>query len=74
MSRLKRPQVSSFSSSARRFHARVVRVKKERWWVVVLRFGMMSLVVVLVEDLVGLVVRIVGMREGLTYTGPFTIL
>ena len=69
MSRLKRPQVSSFSSSAKRFHE-----KKERWWVGGLRFGMMSLVVVLVEDLVGLVVRIVGMREGLTFTRPFTIL
>jgi hypothetical protein len=42
--------------------------------VVVLHFGMMNLVVVLVEDLVGLVVRMVGMREGLTFIRPFTIL
>jgi hypothetical protein len=42
--------------------------------VVVLHFGMINLVVVLVEDLVGLVVRMVGMREGLTFIRPFTIL
>jgi hypothetical protein len=42
--------------------------------VVVLHLGMMNLVAVLVEDLVGLEVRIVGMREGLTFTRPFTIL
>ena len=41
---------------------------------VVLHFGMINLVVVLVEDLVGLVVRMVGTREGLTFIRPFTIL
>jgi hypothetical protein len=59
---VKRPQVSSFGSSARRFHTRVVRTKKERWWVVVLHLGTMNLVTVLVEDLVGLEVRMVGIK------------
>jgi hypothetical protein len=41
------PQVSSFSSSARMFQTRVVRMKKDRRWVVVLHLGMMNLVAVL---------------------------
>jgi hypothetical protein len=37
-------------------------MKKERWWVVVLHLGTMNLVTVLVEDLVGLEVRMVGIK------------
>ena len=33
-------------------------MKKERWWVLVLHLGMINVMAVLVEDLVGLEVRI----------------